>query len=434
MQNNPYIVLAAIAVTIFYGYRTRRNIAPLAITFAWIIGCGILKIPAKKLLGYIPLSVLFQIFAATFFFGFAIENGTLALLTEKILHAVRRSPALTLPAFFAASFLVAMSGAGITTSAFMAPLVFSLTEKMQLHPVVAYAATICGTTAGSNFMYSGGGVVLLGMVESSGCDASPFKIGCVEFLISFLLCLGLFLAVYLYLGGYRCDGEAAAGEAGKMNDKQRRTYFLMITVALLMVIPKLAAEISDSVLLKEVSEFLDLGMIMTCGGCVASVMGLGDDRDVIRKQVPWTTIVMLGGMSMLIGVGKESGLIEEITSIITDHMPTAAIAAFLAGTAGLMSVFSSAIGVVLPTLFPMVPQLSAATGVSASLMFIAIFVGATMTGISPLSTNGSMVLAGCRSESKRNSLFYQVIGLPFMMLIAVAVVCFLLQMTVYAAN
>ena len=75
-----------------------------------------------------------------------------------------------------------------------------------------------------------------------------------------------------------------------------------------------------------------------------------------------------------------------------------------------------AISVVLPTLYPLVPELTKDTGVSAQLMYSVIFVSATITGISPLSTTGSMILGGCKSEKVRSRLFYQVIPLPFILL------------------
>ena len=131
---------------------------------------------------------------------------------------------------------------------------------------------------------------------------------------------------------------------------------------------------------------------------------------------------------MLIGVGKEAGMTELLVPIISKSLPRPYLAMFLGITAGVMSMFSSAIGVVLPTLFPLIPQLCKTTEIPASVLFIAVFIGATMTGISPLSTTGSMVLAGCQTESGRDKLFYQAMLLPFLLLFMVAALCFFLQM------
>lgn len=71
-------------------------------------------------------------------------------------------------------------------------------------------------------------------------------------------------------------------------------------------------------------------------------------------------------------------------------------------TAGIMSWFSSANGVVFPTLIPTVPDIVANIGgnVSAVEMITAIVGGATVAGISPLSTGGSLILASYTQETK----------------------------------
>ena len=155
-----WMVLVAVAVSIIYGYKTQKNIAPPAVTFAFLIGCGVLQLKPKEILSFLPVSILFNVLAITFFFGFAIENGTLAAVTGKILYAMRNHPKWMMPAMCLISFLIAMSGAGIATAAFMAPIAFSLSKKIEAHPVAAYTAVAAGTVAGSNFMYSGGGIVV----------------------------------------------------------------------------------------------------------------------------------------------------------------------------------------------------------------------------------------------------------------------------------
>lgn len=93
-----WMVLVAVAVSIIYGYKTQKNIAPPAVTFAFLIGCGVLQLKPKEILSFLPVSILFNVLAITFFFGFAIENGTLAAVTGKILYAMRNHPKWMMPA------------------------------------------------------------------------------------------------------------------------------------------------------------------------------------------------------------------------------------------------------------------------------------------------------------------------------------------------
>lgn len=409
------MVLIAVAVSIIYGYKTQKNIAPPAVTFAFLIGCGVLQLKPKEILSFLPVSILFNVLAITFFFGFAIENGTLAAVTGKILYAMRNHPKWMMPAMCLISFLIAMSGAGIATAAFMAPIAFSLSKKIEAHPVAAYTAVAAGTVAGSNFMYSGGGIVVLNLVKESPYTELAFPVTVFSFLLTTAICLIFFFVIYIVFRNGKCVGQVYE-RPEVLSSVQKKTLALLLIVVLVIIIPNFVGELTGNSAIRSLAGRLDVGFVMMIGGCVASVLNLADDRQVLRFQVPWTTLVMLGGVSMLIGVGKEAGLVELLAGLISGHLPKILIAPVLSLSAGLMSVFSSAISVVLPTLYPLVPELTKDTGVSAQLMYSVIFVSATITGISPLSTTGSMILGGCKSEKVRSRLFYQVIPLPFILL------------------
>lgn len=410
-----WMVLVAVAVSIIYGYKTQKNIAPPAVTFAFLIGCGVLQLKPKEILSFLPVSILFNVLAITFFFGFAIENGTLAAVTGKILYAMRNHPKWMMPAMCLISFLIAMSGAGIATAAFMAPIAFSLSKKIEAHPVAAYTAVAAGTVAGSNFMYSGGGIVVLNLVKESPYTELAFPVTVFSFLLTTAICLIFFFVIYIVFRNGKCVGQVYE-RPEVLSSVQKKTLALLLIVVLVIIIPNFVGELTGNSAIRSLAGRLDVGFVMMIGGCVASVLNLADDRQVLRFQVPWTTLVMLGGVSMLIGVGKEAGLVELLAGLISGHLPKILIAPVLSLSAGLMSVFSSAISVVLPTLYPLVPELTKDTGVSAQLMYSVIFVSATITGISPLSTTGSMILGGCKSEKVRSRLFYQVIPLPFILL------------------
>lgn len=409
------MVLVAVAVSIIYGYKTQKNIAPPAVTFAFLIGCGVLQLKPKEILSFLPVSILFNVLAITFFFGFAIENGTLAAVTGKILYAMRNHPKWMMPAMCLISFLIAMSGAGIATAAFMAPIAFSLSKKIEAHPVAAYTAVAAGTVAGSNFMYSGGGIVVLNLVKESPYTELAFPVTVFSFLLTTAICLIFFFVIYIVFRNGKCVSQVYE-RPEVLSSVQKKTLALLLIVVLVIIIPNFVGELTGNSAIRSLAGRLDVGFVMMIGGCVASVLNLADDRQVLRFQVPWTTLVMLGGVSMLIGVGKEAGLVELLAGLISGHLPKILIAPVLSLSAGLMSVFSSAISVVLPTLYPLVPELTKDTGVSAQLMYSVIFVSATITGISPLSTTGSMILGGCKSEKVRSRLFYQVIPLPFILL------------------
>ena len=60
---------------------------------------------------------------------------------------------------------------------------------------------------------------------------------------------------------------------------------------------------------------------------------------------------------------------------------------------------------VCPALFPLIPALAAATGLSPAALFTCTVLGAQSSAISPFSSGGSLILGSCGKEEERNSLF-----------------------------
>ena len=77
--------------------------------------------------------------------------------------------------------------------------------------------------------------------------------------------------------------------------------------------------------------------------------------------------------------------------------------------AGFMSFFSSTIGVVCPALYPLIPAISAATGINPMTLFVCTVIGSQSTAISPFSSSGSLIVSSSPDEVKRNKLFNDLI-------------------------
>lgn len=55
------IIIAAIAVAIFLGYKTKLNTGLFCIVFAYIIGCLIMGLKPKQVISFWPVSTMFVI-------------------------------------------------------------------------------------------------------------------------------------------------------------------------------------------------------------------------------------------------------------------------------------------------------------------------------------------------------------------------------------
>ena len=81
-----------------------------------------------------------------------------------------------------------------------------------------------------------------------------------------------------------------------------------------------------------------------------------------------------------------------IAAVLSNSISTAAITPLLGLLAGITSLFSDSIGVVLPLYIPICAGLMN-TGVSGTGIFSAAIVGALSTGCAPISTGGAMVMS-----------------------------------------
>lgn len=101
----------------------------------------------------------------------------------------------------------------------------------------------------------------------------------------------------------------------------------------------------------------------------------------------------------------KAGTIDMLASWVGSSLPAAIVPFALAIIGGMMSFFSSTLGVVCPALFPIIPSIASATGINAMILFTATVIGAQATAISPFSSGCSLLLGSCSEDKERNELF-----------------------------
>src|SRR6185369_7594176 len=84
--------------------------------------------------------------------------------------------------------------------------------------------------------------------------------------------------------------------------------------------------------------------------------------------------------------------------------------ALVALVCGLVSVYSSTTGVVLPAFLPLVPGLVARLGGDPLLLASAVVVGGNVADASPLSTIGALCLASASADEDRRRLFNRLLA------------------------
>ena len=122
---------------------------------------------------------------------------------------------------------------------------------------------------------------------------------------------------------------------------------------------------------------------------IALMLKLGDQKKALNF-VPFSTIILVCGVGMLVSVATSAGAVDMFSSWIGENLSATAAKLVIALVAGCMSFFSSTLGVVGPALIPMIPNIAGATGVSVTALVSGIMIGGHFAGVSPFSTGGAM--------------------------------------------
>lgn len=401
------LIIAAIAISVIIGYKTKFNTGFFAIIFAYLIGCFVIGMKPKDVISGWPVSTMFVIFSVSLFYNFALVNGTLEKTARYLLYVCRKFPGLLPFALYLASAGIAALGAGFfTVMAFMAPIALLICDEADMDKLVGAVAVNCGALSGANFMTSGSGIIFRGLMEEGGLGDMAFKHTAVIFISSVVFSL-LLIAGFRYLPkSNRNIGKGTSFERPEpFTTKQKTNLYLMLTmIAVVLIFPILHIILPHAEVITFVNSKMDVGLVAIVFSAIALFFKLAPQKDVIAK-VPWNTIIMICGVGMLINVAIEAGTIDLLASWAGSSLPVWLIPIAFSIVGAIMSFFSSTLGVVCPALFPLVPGLAASTGISPLVLFTCIIIGAQSSAISPFSSGGSLIMGSCTSEEERNAMF-----------------------------
>ena len=141
--------------------------------------------------------------------------------------------------------------------------------------------------------------------------------------------------------------------------------------------------------------------------------------------MPWGVIVMVCGVTVLTALLETTGGIDLFTSILARFSTQRSVTGLIALVTGLVSVYSSTSGVVLPTFLPSVPGLVQKLGGGDPLAIASsILIGGHLVDVSPLSTIGALCIAGAAASEDRRRLFNRVLAWGLSMAVVGALFCF----------
>lgn len=404
------LIVLALALSIGLGYVTKINIGFFTIVSAYLIGCFGMGLKPSELIELWPVKIFFIIFAVTLFYNFALANGALEKLASHLLYKCRKFPQLLPLAIFFASTIIAALGAGFyTVLAFMAPITLLLCRKTNMSMIIGGMAVNYGALAGANFMTSQSGIIFRSLMENAGINAQTGFTYATGIFITTLIIPIVVLGLYTLWNRKSNSIQIEDIKPEAFNSKQKKSLFLIVLMmAIVLIFPILNLLVPDNSTIHFLNSKIDIAFIAIIFSLISLLMKLADEKKVIAL-VPWGTLIMICGVGMLIALGVKLGIITTLSEWLAHNVPIWMIPILLCLISAVMSIFSSTLGVVTPTLFPIVPAIALASGINPLILFICIVVGAQSSSISPFSSGGSLIMGSAPSDMDKNELFNQLL-------------------------
>jgi len=156
----------------------------------------------------------------------------------------------------------------------------------------------------------------------------------------------------------------------------------------------------------------------------AVIASRGADEALAFRSMPWSAIVMVCGVAMLVTNAERSGGLDLFTALLAKLATPGTLNGVIAFVTGVISTCSSTSGVVLPTFLPTVPGLVRQVGGGDPLaVALSINVGSSLVDVSPLSTIGAICVAALSNQDAARDLFRKMLIWGIAMSIVGALLC-----------
>jgi di/tricarboxylate transporter len=409
--NLAWVSIAALVIAVTLSCVTTINVGLVSLALALIVGVGLGGMPLNAVLGEFPVPLFITLVSITLLFSIAETNGTLKRLTARAVRLCRGHAGLLPIMFFLLGFALATIGAGATpASALLAGPAMAVAARSGVPPLLMVLMTGNGALAGTLSPFAPTGVVAHGVMERIGLGGVEWQTFAYNALAHTLVGVGGFLA----FGGWKLFGRNRAQAAAEAQSEPLEWPHWLTAGGILVLIVAVAGF------------GLDVGAVALIISVLLVLLRTVNESAAIRAM-PWGVILMVTGVTVLVAMMQETQGLALITSGIARVSTPETIAPVVAFGTGLVSVYSSTSGVVLPAFLPMTPSLAQQLGGLEPLPIAwAMNVSASLVDLSSLSTVGALYIAALPPGSDTRRLFNQLLAWGLSMTVVGAGLCWLL--------
>ena len=410
-MNLAAISLAALLLAILISCTMKINVGLLSIVLAWIIGVYLGEMSVNEVIAGFPTQLFLTLVGVTLLFTQAQTNGTLPKLASRAVRSCRGNSGLIPILFFSLGAILASIGPGnIATAALLAPMAMTVAGRVGIPAFLMAIMVGNGANAGSLSPFAPTGIIvndIMARMELAGVEWQTY-------LYNLLAHTAVAFSGYFLLGGWRLFRRNPAGrlDAGSEDDLSFHVqHWATLAVIGLLIVGVIFFQVS-------------VGMGAFAGAVLLMLGRVGGGAEVIRKM-PWGVIILVTGVTVLISLLQKTGGLDLFTKLLARSSTPESVTGVVAFITGLISVYSSTSGVVLPAFLPTVPGLVGRMGGDPLAIASSMNVGAHLVDLSPVSTIGALCLASAPFTEDGRILFNKLLAWGLSMTIVGAVACYL---------
>lgn len=413
------ISLIALVVALVVSCVSSVNIGFIAVVLAWIVG-AIGDRTVAQVLGGFPVALFLTLVGVTLLFSQAQVNGTLDRLASPAIRLCRGNAGVVPLMFFALTALLSSIGPGnIAATALMAPIAMAAAGRYAIPAFLMAIMVANGASAGSVSPFAPNGIVVNRIAANIGLPDHAWSIYANNFIAHAVVSI----SAYLLFGGWRLfmrgsnapvsEGEDAAVSQAALpvlRFEWRHTFTALVIAGLILGVVVLQ---------------LNVGMVALAGAVLVTLVRAADESEAVR-QMPWNAIMMVSGVTTLVALLETTGGMDLFASYLARFATPASATAVTAFVTGVVSIYSSTTGVVLPAFLPLIPRLIEQMGGGDPMALLSsMIVGGHLVDLSPVSTLGALCVAAAPPGTNLRTLFNQLLAWGVSMSFIGALVCWL---------
>lgn len=401
-------------VVIALAFFRKNNIGVLALAVG-VVAVRLFGMNDRALIGAVNVSLFVTLVGITLLFAVITSTGALELLARKIIaRAGKRTWMIPILIYLAGFTIVAVGPGGVPALAIIPPLAAAIAVEVGYNPLMLSLIGICGMTSGRFSPITPEGTIILSAVAKAGYTGNVTPAIWVNAVLYNLI---LAVVIYIAFKGYKIKAtpDAEVKQAEKFSGKQIVALLSILVMLFLIVYAK-----------------VNLGLAALSVAAVLLVFHVADDSKCI-KAIPWNTIILVLGVGALLSIVAQAGGIALLSDGLSKIMSNSTATPLMSLSAGLLSLVSSALGVVYPTMMPMCIDIAKQIGgVNPAALMSAVAAAGAASGISPMSTGGALIIAAIVGEERvnltkedENKLFVQLLIISMLTLVLLFVVSWL---------